>query len=357
MRCHEAEQRLSNGRANDRELAEHLANCPRCAGLATAENKLAVAFQYEKERVICHSTPISLVRSRVNALRVDQPRKDYRFMPSIVNQIKIHPRLSVGLALAVAVFLFVMLVPFSYERTSGYNVAVSFNGTVVGDIPQKLNGALASLGHKDVKLNLSENSGKTIYELGTFATPLAAREAAAALNTLAQQKGEIEISPVVEKASGSLYAQVRDKLITIRIEGTGKTDAQLQQEIADKLAENGFTGANVSVKTDASGMRQIDISRSGANSNEAASISVGNLNKDNSVPDSSNMQIHLNMSPSDGSTEINLLGKDTKNMTDAELKAAIEAKLTEQGVPNPQVTITRTADGKREVKVEARKEK
>jgi hypothetical protein len=42
-------------------------------------------------------------------------------------------------------------------------------------------------------------------------------------------------------------------------------------------------------------------------------------------------------------------------MTDAELKAAIQAKLATQGITNADVVITRDAEGKRNVEVKAHK--
>jgi hypothetical protein len=135
-----------------------------------------------------------------------------------------------------------------------------------------------------------------------------------------------------------LFAQARDKIITIEVSGAGKTDAELEAAISAKLTEAGLTPDQVTVTTGSDGYRQIDISAS------RSTADVGD-----------SMQIQLKV---DGDSKVgfNLLSpQDAENMTDAELKAALEAKLAEQGITNAEVVVTRDAEGKRKVEVQARK--
>ena len=50
-----------------------------------------------------------------------------------------------------------------------------------------------------------------------------------------------------------------------------------------------------------------------------------------------------------------LSGEVDENLTDAEAKAAIEAKLAQQGITDAEVVVTRDAEGKRRVEIKARK--
>ena len=259
-------------------------------------------------------------------------------MSSLLNQIRVHRRLSVSLAAAVAVFLFVMLVPISYQRVTGYDASVAF-ADLPREIPKEsLRSALATIGQSDAKVMLEQQNEKTIYRVKGLSSQLAARELVAVLNALAGTKGEPKITPVLVKVSASLFAQARDKIITIEVDGAGKTDAELEADISAKLTEAGLTPDQVTVTTGSDGYRQIDISASRSTAD---------------VGDSMQIQLKVN---GDSKVGFNLLSpQDAENMTDAELKAALEAKLAEQGITNAEVVVTRDAEGKRKVEVQSRK--
>ena len=334
MRCHEARNRIASGESNDRELATHLLNCTACAEYAEAERKLVTSLDTMKSDANAASTPLSVLRRRIET-QAEPQRKDIGIMSSIFNQIRVHPRLSVGLVMAVAVFLFATLVPFDYQRLSGYEAVISYtNGKTIAG--KDLKAAMEAIGHEGVKAKLEMTDQGSTYSLSGFDNQLAAREAVVAMNALVGEKGKSEIKPVYETVSGSLYAQARASFVTIEINGEGKTDAQLEAEIADKLARNGLGGANVSVSTGADGYRKIDISRNSA-----------------TPGDTSQLQVNLNLAP--GATGSIMKFEADSTMTDAEVKAMIEDKLRAQGVVNPQVTVTTDANGKRNIEIKAEK--
>jgi len=258
-------------------------------------------------------------------------------MSTLFTQFRIHPRIGWGLALAVALFLFVSLVPFSYQRIAGYESTVAFNSPVQ-IAPEHLKSALAAIGQTGVKVGLELTDAGSVFHLKGLPSQLAARQAVAVINSLAGTKGESKITPVFETISASLYAQARDRIISIEIDGAGKTDAQLESEITSKLTEAGLTADQVSVTTGSDGSRQISVSAS-RNTADAG--------------DSTQIKLKVN---GDSKVGLNMLSaQDTKNMTDAELKAALEAKLAEQGITNTEVVVSRDADGKRKVEVKAQK--
>jgi hypothetical protein len=317
-------------------VTEHLANCAECARFAEAEREVAGSLRTLKSTPIEPSIPLALLRQRIETKAAKYARKEITVMSSLVKQIRIHPRASVGVALAVALFLFVTLVPFSYQRIGGYAVTVVVPD-VNADAPPDIQGALALLGHANVAIKASLDDNGATYEIGDFPSRSAAREAGAAVKALCGKQGTVSIEPVMETVSGNLYAQVRDRLITIQIDGTGLSDPELESEISAKLAEKGFTATSVSVSTSSDGLRQISISAEAQNAQDS-------------------LQLELKLGDTvccNGPTMIQLANDST--MTDDELKAELEAKLRAQGCTNLSVVVTRTPDGKREVRVEANK--
>jgi hypothetical protein len=338
MRCHEARNRINVGDLDDTSLTEHLRKCPACASLAAAESRLSNSLRVVSEDRTQLATPMPILRQRIEQMAAPSLRKETALMSTLLNQIRAHRRLSVSLAAAVAVFLFVMLVPISYQRVTGYDASVAF-ADLPREIPKEsLRSALATIGQSDAKVMLEKQNEKTIYRVKGLSSQLAARELVAVLNALAGTKGRPEITPVLETVSASLFAQARDKIITIEVDGAGKTDAELETEISAKLTEAGLSPDQVTVTTGSDGYRQISISASRNNAE---------------VGDSAQIQLKVK---GDSKVGFNMLSpEETKNMTDAELKAALEAKLAEQGITNADVVVTKDAEGKRKVEVKAQK--
>jgi hypothetical protein len=339
MRCDEAKRRMTEGRLDDPAIAEHIHTCAACAKLVAADRQLSRLLHDAVEAETAPTTPIGVIRQRIETIAATGQRKDSKFMSTLFTQFRIHPRLGWGLAAAVVVFLFVSLVPFSYQRIAGYESTVAFSSPVT-ITPEHLKSALAATGLADIKVGLELNNGQSVFHLKSLPSKLAARQAVAVINSLAGAKGESHITPVYETISASLYAQARDRVINIEIDGAGKTDAQLESEIASKLTEAGLTADQVSVTTGSDGSRQISVTAS-TNSQDTGDSTKIELN----VKGDSNIGFNMNM----------LSPEEAKNMTDAELKAAVQAKLAAQGITNADVVITTDANGKRDVEVKAQK--
>lgn len=273
-------------------------------------------------------------------------------MSSFRNLFGRRPRLSLGLGAALAVILFVTLVPFSYQRTVGYEVSYDD----VTAMPSQTKGvidALKSIGYERVSISEMVAGGRGDYTITGLPTREAAREAAAVFAQLTGVDAEPSIESVVETVSGSLYAQVRDGLIRIEVDATGKSDAELESEITAKLAANGFTNTQVQVTTAPDGERHME-------------IFVGD---DGSDPNKETEErIELKMGPGDDQTigfnmghgaedsEIRQLIDANKDLSDAELETLIEQKFAERGMPEVDVTVTTMADGKRDIKVTMEKQ-
>ena len=337
MRCDEARTRMTEGLLDDAAFADHIQTCTACAKLATADRQLSRLLHEAVNAETAPTTPISIVRQRIETIAAGGQRKDNRIMSNIFTQFRIHPRLGWSLALAVALFLFVSLVPFSYQRIAGYESTVAFNSPIQ-IAPEHLKSALAAVGQSGVKVGLELTDAGSVFHLKGLPSQLAARQAVAVINSLAGTKGESQITPVYETISASLYAQARERLISIEIDGSGMTDAEMENEISAKLTEAGLTPGQVSVTTGSDGSRQISIS---------ANRDSGNT--------SDTCQVQLNVKGDSKFGLMMLNGQDDGSMTDEELKADVRAKLAEQGITDAEVVVTRDAEGKRKVEVKAQK--
>jgi hypothetical protein len=206
------------------------------------------------------STPLAFVKSRVEARAAQQQGEEHSPMKTLARTLGGYPRTVVTVAAAVVAFLFVTLVPFPYSTITGYEVSFSNLDPQTVAMANDVTAAVQALGYDNVSINFSQNGESFNYGLTNLPSYQAAREAAAAFRMVTGSAIEADIEPVVTEVSGSLYAQVREKLMTIEVstEGDG-TDAEVEAEIRDKLAAQGFTPRNVSVTTDEDGNRTITI--------------------------------------------------------------------------------------------------
>jgi hypothetical protein len=337
MRCDEARKRMTEGKLDDPVIAEHINTCAACAKLAAADQQLNRLLREVVDAETAPTTPISIVRQRIETIAAGGQRKDSRIMSTLFTQFRIHPRLGWGLALAVALFLFVSLVPFSYQRIAGYESTVAFNSEVQ-IAPEHLKSALAAIGQTGIKVGLELTDAGSVFHLKGLVSQLAARQVVAVINSLAGAKGESQITPVYETISASLYAQAREHFISIEIDGSGMTDAEMENEISAKLTAAGLTPGQISVTTGPDGSRQVSISTS------CDSGTTGDT-----------CQVQLNIKGDSKFGLMMLNGQDNGNMTDEELKADVRARLAERGITAADIVITTDASGKRRVEVKAQK--
>lgn len=224
---------------------------------AAAERQLADAFSRLRTEQPEPVTPLAFLRTRVQAA-ASASEKEQSTMAAFKQQILGHPRLTGGLAAIVILVAFVTLVPFPYEQTVGYSVSLaSDSSTLVA--PDKITEALAMLGHGNASVSFAASSGAISYVVSDLPTMQAAREVGGALQYLSGAKNSPTIEPIRATVSGSLYAQARDRMTTVEVNGEGKTDAEIEAEIAAKLVASGFKASQVSITTNPDGSRQIQI--------------------------------------------------------------------------------------------------
>jgi len=134
MRCHEARQRIADLEKNgfepgsDKELMEHLDSCSACASLAEAAKLLERDFETGRTGDTEGGLSFSDLRARVEDT-IDKgdtiTNRENGIMHKIANSVKSRPRLGISVGLAVILLAFLTLVPFKFEKTIGYEVAIA----------------------------------------------------------------------------------------------------------------------------------------------------------------------------------------------------------------------------------------
>jgi hypothetical protein len=269
MRCQEARRLMNETDEIGRQLAQHLNSCASCGRLARARGILKQSVDTVRSQSADDSTPFQFLKTRLQTRAASQNRQESSIMTNLKNNLVRHPKLTVGLVAAVVAFAVISLVPFSYSVTTGYSVNFQLQGTELAVAPPVLNKALAALGYEQAQLNFDMNREGLQVRIDDLPSYDAARETAAAFAELSGSDAEPVIEPIRHQVSGSLYAQVGDRLTEINIARGDRSDEEIAAEITARLAEHGIS-ADVRVQTDVDGQMQIDVSMSSDKSGSAA---------------------------------------------------------------------------------------
>ena len=84
MRCDEARKRMTEGQLDDAALADHIQTCTACAKLAAADRQLSRLLRDAVEAETAPTTPISIVRQRIETIAAEGQRKDIRIMSTLL---------------------------------------------------------------------------------------------------------------------------------------------------------------------------------------------------------------------------------------------------------------------------------
>ncbi len=258
MRCREAKRLLNERNMSDPELAEHIRTCPACARLAAAEGLIDRSL-YTVNHADEDATPLAELRSRLESHPAHTPRKERLRMAELTHKLTARKRLGFAIGIAVAALLFFVLVPFSYDRVVGYDLTI--NGLPTGQQIQTgtLIKALDAIGIQGASVSVDYATPEMAVHITNLTDPDAARKASAAFTSVTGLKGETSIEPRVETVSGSLYAQVQEKLTRIEVSTAGGTPEEVQAEIESQLEAMGFAGAKADVTIDDTGTATIQI--------------------------------------------------------------------------------------------------
>lgn len=181
-----------------------------------------------------------------------RPASWKEWMMSLVQNRNARPWLSAALATGLAVIA-LLVIPISYEKTTGHSVKLEVSGKgltpeVAMGIAKQLQGML---GKGAVTAGAERNPGGLRFTFGASVPANEGARASAVVQAFAGQltaKGFVasaSTTPIKERVSTSVYAYAKDRVIQVSLDG--KSAAQIQAEIQQRLTEAGITGAQVSV--------------------------------------------------------------------------------------------------------------
>jgi hypothetical protein len=244
-------------------------------------------------------------------------------------------------ALAVVASL---LIPFSYQKTTGYDLAVALGASEAAKTQALAKHLSEDFGATSVSIN---SDGGELLVTGRIPADKARglKGRVDALAAVLKEQGmtaDVSVEPVVETVSGSLYAMTRDAVVKVDITATGRTPAEIEADVVRQLQAAGLNDAQVSV-TQADGQTTVQIFAHG----DGASATGGT--GAHALPDGGGWVSSGGGSGEHPEFEFTIDGQspgaDKKMATvqiqpgdapksDAELEAELERQLAAQGFPS-----------------------
>lgn len=269
-------------------------------------------------------------------------------------------------AAAVAVVLVVasMVIPISYDKVTGQDVALTLAS---GDLPMEQVAGVA----KDMKARLGAESVSVEAEAGNSGTSFVLRatasdrsraeiaeEASGFVRELASKgvSASVNVAPHKERVRYPVAAYAWDQIIQISVDG--KSAVELENEIRQRLAEAGVPNAEVSVTDAATGGRNVSLRVERLRTSDDPSTEPREpmpqlvLTKDGAPLGGENavkVQVQKRKTQDGAVTlvaDVAAHGKSAKievpnvqSMSDSELASALQARFREAGL-NLNVTVT-----------------
>jgi hypothetical protein len=236
---------------------------------------------------------------------------------STVEHITRHRWLATAAAAAAVAVLF-LFIPFSYERTVGQELTLTVAGEFdAAGIRSLADGFRAATQTEAIRVVAGETTAFQARLLGRSPA-----EANAIARTFARELGEkgvpatFTVSPWIEKETGNVYAQAANRWREIRVATAGRSEADVEREVASELERMGFKNPEVTFQRTGEGT-EFRFRAGGSGEEVQAHV-------ERRIPGGSGEEPPLEVGLPDFS--------DLKGRPDAEIKAEIERTLRERGI-------------------------
>jgi hypothetical protein len=297
--------------------------------------------------------PPSLSRT-MNALsgRVPKGTWEERLM-AWTGFLKMHPRFAT-LSVTAGVAAALLVVPISYNKVVGHEVAVSLNGSGMSrDLVDGLAAEFKAALHADaVNVVVDESDGGTVYTLSAASPEKHAPAVSRAFSQALTSRGipaESHSDPIRRKVSGNVYAMAYDNTFgsAIQVEIDGKSAEEIEAEILAHLEAAGFD-ARVSVTLEGDDHMKIEVEAEseapdgGAADDRARRIV---LTRDGQPLSGTFAESTVRMTKAvdetgerltvevmDGDRTVSATVRDPRSLSDAELAETVRRQLADQGL-------------------------
>jgi len=263
------------------------------------------------------STTRELPDFTITARRV-RARSREGVVMSIVKQVPAHRWLTTAAA-AAAVAVVLLFVPFSYERTVGQEVTLTLEGAYAPADIRSLAGAFRAATASDA-IQVAAGETTTLRARLRGRSPAEATAIARAFTqSLAAKdvRATFAVTPWAEPESGTVYAQAVNRWRDIRVATAGRSEAEVERDVAAELERMGFRNPEVTFR------------RSGDSTEFRFDAGGG---------EGEEMQAHVERRIQGGGgeeppIEVGLPDfSDLEGRPDAEIKAEVERTLRERGI-------------------------
>ena len=358
MRCREARSRLNHlakdGRSQaDPELLAHLKECPACARQAQAAGELQQAFSALETEDVSDAIAWSEQVRRVEAqVTLDAHRKENP-MSALKEQFRLRPRLGYSLVAVLALVLAVTLIPFKFDQTVGFEVAVAGVNKDVAFDTYRIQELLNRLGVTGATVNVTGCEETCNLKIASLKSPEDAEMVKVAFEELSENAGvvqvTIELNSIDEQVSGSALKHVTTTLVA-KATSDESNNVEMRNFVAQKL--EGFDG-NVFFYCDTlpDGAQQIQIV---AGPDDAGDFQwTGTALQGKAMVDCQNGQMTMTMI-GDGTREFQTITIQPDQVVDGHLTSEARAALEAQGFAVQEsidsdgatlLTLTKNVDG------------
>lgn len=249
MDCTQIRKRLSDAIAyHAPDVQKHIRECADCRSVYEAESVLRDTLSAERARV--PASDYGTAKQWIDRAA----SKERKLMPSFITSPFGTSARRWGFGIVAAVFAFLVLVPFPYERTVGTKLTITSPDAAMASINlEAIKSRLTERGLGTVKVTrTSDESGHalTYHVNGSQADAKAAFDATRDMIPAAAAKGDIEFAAWTVTESGSLMAQFGLKSYDFSVNTAGLNDAQIQDEIRQQLESQGLSMQNVWLQRD-----------------------------------------------------------------------------------------------------------
>jgi hypothetical protein len=220
MHCREALDRLNRLESfdtqPDQELQEHLRSCPTCAQQAEATQQLHQAFiesavpdMVDQVTWAEQKQQVEDAASRSHRIR---PR-EIPVMSALKRQFYLRPRLSASLTAAVVVLLAATLIPFKFDQTVGFEVAVAGVDRDLALNEERINEFLEQLGLSKAQVNVTGCDTTCRLVVSNLRSSSDARLVAKAFEGIGQHHIIVSLNEIKEAVSGSALSHAMHKVL------------------------------------------------------------------------------------------------------------------------------------------------
>jgi len=237
MNCHEARQKITESDQarfdpnRDKELLEHIRSCNKCAELVQAEMSLRRDFDANKGENSEGGLSFQYLKTRVECIVDSGSKQRYEeigFMDKLINKVTKRPRLGLSLGLFVILLAFVTLVPFKFEQTLGYEVAIAGVDKDLALDNDKVQMLFVKLGLDDAKFDVSDCEAVCNMTISELRSEEDVQIVVAAFDEIGNCTLE-EVSEVFDNHSAPLIWMIKDDDDPQHCNDISKTDILLKE--------------------------------------------------------------------------------------------------------------------------------